>query len=525
MKYITFTTLMLFLATELFAQVAGVKKVGDRGDYPTLSAAIADINSQGLIDHTILELMNGYDQTESFIIHNYPGCTDYNLTIRPEAGATTAILRSDDAYIIFCDSSNNVAIDGRAGGMGSQNCLKFEHTNNGNSSTLRIDNGSGNTHIHNCTIRFDGSRAINLFQATNSLVEYCDIASYSSGPASNTATIGIKTSHSINSVIRNNRIHHLHVNQDQYFIYGIQGYVPTVATSNDSIYNNFISLNAERTDTTAFVDGINFNGSADHHLYIYFNTIYISGENVAFGSGKNINITTKGVADVFNNICLNTRSNGTGSDFHMAMFYNISDAGMIQSDFNIVNVSGEGAALGFNNGFFFTFDEWQAYSGVDGNSISKPVHLADVRNGDLHLANQSCNDADLLGEPVLNLPYDIDGELRHSSLPYCGADEPAKAAFIESGTIKTPAQAQLMPNYPNPFNAQTMISITVPELADVSLEIFNLRGEIVATIFQGMHEAGTFSYIFDANNLPSGVYFYKLTARGMSQSRKLLLIK
>jgi len=84
---------------------------------------------------------------------------------------------------------------------------------------------------------------------------------------------------------------------------------------------------------------------------------------------------------------------------------------------------------------------------------------------------------------------------------------------------------QLEQNYPNPFNPTTQISYSVPSAAPVSLKIFNLAGQEVATLVNEMREAGRYTVTFDASRLTSGVYFAVLQADGVRQVRRLVLMK
>ncbi|MBI5471063.1 MAG: T9SS type A sorting domain-containing protein [Ignavibacteriae bacterium] len=80
-------------------------------------------------------------------------------------------------------------------------------------------------------------------------------------------------------------------------------------------------------------------------------------------------------------------------------------------------------------------------------------------------------------------------------------------------------------NYPNPFNPVTTIRFDLPRLANVSLEVYNELGQRVATLVNEMREAGYHEATFDATNLSSGVYFYRINAGTFVQTKKLLVIK
>ncbi len=84
---------------------------------------------------------------------------------------------------------------------------------------------------------------------------------------------------------------------------------------------------------------------------------------------------------------------------------------------------------------------------------------------------------------------------------------------------------ELSQNYPNPFNPATSISYSVPEKSVVSLEIFNTLGQKIKTLVNETKETGKYTVRFSADNLPSGMYLYKLSAGKFTQSRKMLLVK
>jgi len=80
-------------------------------------------------------------------------------------------------------------------------------------------------------------------------------------------------------------------------------------------------------------------------------------------------------------------------------------------------------------------------------------------------------------------------------------------------------------NYPNPFNPTTSISFNIPENFDVSVDVYDLGGAKVATVYNGYMEAGSHNMTFDASDLASGTYLYKLTAGNLVVSRKMTLVK
>ncbi|MBL6825953.1 MAG: T9SS type A sorting domain-containing protein [Balneolaceae bacterium] len=83
----------------------------------------------------------------------------------------------------------------------------------------------------------------------------------------------------------------------------------------------------------------------------------------------------------------------------------------------------------------------------------------------------------------------------------------------------------LFQNYPNPFNPSTQIQYVLPQASQVTLEIFNSVGQKVVELVNGQQAAGSHTVHFDAKDLSSGLYLYKLTTPTYTQTNKMLLIK
>jgi beta-xylosidase len=80
-------------------------------------------------------------------------------------------------------------------------------------------------------------------------------------------------------------------------------------------------------------------------------------------------------------------------------------------------------------------------------------------------------------------------------------------------------------NYPNPFNPTTEIRYQMPGVSHISLKVFDLLGQEVATLFEGIRQQGNYEATFDGNKLAAGVYLYRLSANGFVKTKKLLLIR
>jgi hypothetical protein len=80
-------------------------------------------------------------------------------------------------------------------------------------------------------------------------------------------------------------------------------------------------------------------------------------------------------------------------------------------------------------------------------------------------------------------------------------------------------------NYPNPFNASATIEFTLPEESEIEISVYNILGQKVAVLFEGIEDAGTHSVTWDAGDVPSGVYFARLEGGSETRAVKMLLLR
>jgi hypothetical protein len=88
------------------------------------------------------------------------------------------------------------------------------------------------------------------------------------------------------------------------------------------------------------------------------------------------------------------------------------------------------------------------------------------------------------------------------------------------GDSNLPTETSLAQNYPNPFNPSTTINFTLAESGMVRLNVYDLSGRMITSLVNDRRPAGSYSVTFDAANLPSGVYMYRLEAGSFTQIRK-----
>ena len=100
---------------------------------------------------------------------------------------------------------------------------------------------------------------------------------------------------------------------------------------------------------------------------------------------------------------------------------------------------------------------------------------------------------------------------------------------VESAKNNSPSGFELKQNYPNPFNPSTTIEFSIPANIEnnslVLLKVYDILGKEIRTIFDEVKEPGNYKVLFNAEALPSGVYFYTLRVGDYSETKKFILLK
>lgn len=92
-------------------------------------------------------------------------------------------------------------------------------------------------------------------------------------------------------------------------------------------------------------------------------------------------------------------------------------------------------------------------------------------------------------------------------------------------TPDIPSKFELSQNYPNPFNPSTKIDFSVPRNSNVEIIIYDILGNKVTELVNGFKDAGNYTVVFNASNLSSGIYFYRLRAGNFAETKKMILLK
>ena len=120
------------------------------------------------------------------------------------------------------------------------------------------------------------------------------------------------------------------------------------------------------------------------------------------------------------------------------------------------------------------------------------------------------------GYNMISLPVE---QVRENPPPFVGTTK------VEESSVSSPKEFQLAQNYPNPFNPSTTINFAVPRDSHVTLQVFDLHGRLVEKLVDDERTKGQHSVHFANDDLPSGAYFYKMTADDFSAVGKMLLMR
>ena len=132
-------------------------------------------------------------------------------------------------------------------------------------------------------------------------------------------------------------------------------------------------------------------------------------------------------------------------------------------------------------------------------------------NGSLYLHLDGDNTIDYRGVEIVNIKV-----MKGSETPLMNTSD--ISSFL-------PDNIQLHQNFPNPFNPTTNIQFSVPNLSPVSISIYNIRGEFIEYLVNGVYEPGNYTMHLDAGDYFSGIYFYRLQTENSILTRKFIIIK
>ena len=150
------------------------------------------------------------------------------------------------------------------------------------------------------------------------------------------------------------------------------------------------------------------------------------------------------------------------------------------------------------------------------------IHSATVSGGGGVASGGDYSVSATIGQPVAGTVIGEEPQVLSGFWHIRGTDI---VTSIEEQKVSLPEEFNLDQNYPNPFNPTTTIAFSIPEDSDVRLVIYDMLGRQVATLVDETKSAGSYDVTFNAENLASGTYIYRLHAGENLKTRTMTLVK
>jgi hypothetical protein len=274
------------------------------------------------------------------------------------------------------------------------------------------------------------------------------------------------------------------------------------------IFNNLIYNNHATGIAMYQIDG----GDASKNNKVYNNTIIQPSD----GRWCIISVDGSTGNTLYNNILINHHS------FRGSIAVDAASMTGFASDYNIL-VNRLSDDDGNSN---MTLSQWQSL-GNDLHSMIADLEeqiFVDHIAGNFHLL-QNAQAVDAGTNLVLPTVFeDLDNTARPQGSGFdIGCYEFTNATSVEKEN--TPEAFQLNQNYPNPFNPTTTLSFVIGHSSFVTLKVYDILGNEIATLINEEKQPGEYEVDFNGGNLPSGVYIYQLIAKNYISTRKMLLLK
>ena len=200
------------------------------------------------------------------------------------------------------------------------------------------------------------------------------------------------------------------------------------------------------------------------------------------------------------NLFAGTRGGGIFLSTNDGTSWNAVDSGLTNNDVRCLAVSGKNLFAGTHGGgVFFSKNNGTSWTAVNSGMTDTLVRSLAVSGASLFAGTQ--------GSGVWKRPLS------------------EMATLAEGHLSNMPGLFGLSQNYPNPFNPTTAISYQLPAVSHVTLKVYNLLGQEVATLADEVKQAGFYTANWDASSFSSGVYFYRLQTGSFVQTKKLILMK
>jgi Secretion system C-terminal sorting domain len=286
-----------------------------------------------------------------------------------------------------------------------------------------------------------------------------------------------------------------------------------------------------------------FNNASVYALAANENSIFVANSSVYISTNNGANwilggLNTSQVSALAvngNHVFAGTQNSGVylssnnGLNWSQTSLNNITVNSLAVNGNNIYAAAGAHLYLSSNNGMNWaqtSLNYQQIYSiAVSGNNIfagsySYGVFVSSNNGIDWTQRNEGLGNLNIQAFCILN-NYIFAGTNSNSvyrrSLNELIAIEPVSYVVPETHSLSQ--------NYPNPFNPVTRVNFQIPEVDYVRLSVYDLLGREVTVLVNEELRPGDYKVDFDGSNFPSGVYYYKLTAGGFTETKKMILVK
>ena len=301
------------------------------------------------------------------------------------------------------------------------------------------------------------------------------------------------------------------------------------------IENSYLTLNNvvinENTATTAIHGDPTYGGGIclTNNSSAVLNNVQIRGNEHTVGWGGGIYCKN---SDLYmTNVSIVDNSSNFGGGICIGFWYPTPEPD--SSHIYLSNVS-----ITNNSAVDTTFPSGTVYGGFGGGiyfDLGTSVSFDSVNRCNIYnnSADSLGNDLYNVGDSIISVIVDTFTVLNPDSshayplnkFTFDILHDPSGASDISQQTNIMPANYALKQNYPNPFNPTTNIEFSIPQLEFVTLKVYNILGEEVATLVSEKLSAGKYKYDWDASGLASGVYVYRIQAGDYVETRKMILMR
>ena len=145
-----------------------------------------------------------------------------------------------------------------------------------------------------------------------------------------------------------------------------------------------------------------------------------------------------------------------------------------------------------------------------------------IGNGAAVITNSNHNLSATFGQPIIG---NTSNTLHTNSIGFWYQYAATITDVEDRWMFEIPKQFELYQNYPNPFNPTTVIRYGIPKESTVKLVVYNILGEVIKTLVENKQKAGSYEVNFNASNMATGIYIYRIQAGDFVETKKMILLR